>query len=234
MNTSLWHETTLTVGVLGGMVGFFRGLEQRKDTAFAEMTARLCNPQSEVLRASAARELPAFHAYRRFVLGKRPFRAQSLELALNALKVEGQNIFVRQALVESLQQMLPNPQDRGRIRLDYACLENLIMIGFDFEDLELTHAKAIESGLERARFARANLWHAKFCGSNLQEADFSETRLWDADLSRTDLRGARLLTAHVNENTRLDKALLSRASLSREVAALCRKQGCDMAAAQVQ
>jgi uncharacterized protein YjbI with pentapeptide repeats len=230
---ALWHEVTLSAGVIAGGVAFFRGLEQRKDVAFADAMTRLCNGASPVLRAGAARQLPSLHRYRRFVVGRRAYARQALELAVDALKVD-QTRFVRQALVESLMQMLPSATGQPRVRLDHACLDELTMLRFNFDYVELAKASIRSSGLEGASFVGANCWSAVFHGSALKNADFSGAMLWDADFSNTDLQGAKLLPREINHNTRFTAANLRDAVMSRPVYELCALQGCDLSKARVQ
>ena len=230
---ALWHEVTLSAGVIAGGVAFFRGLEQRKDTAFADTMTRLCNADSPVLRAGAARQLPAFQRYRRFLFGKQPYSRQALELAVDALKID-QTRFVRQALVESLMKMLPSATGQPRVRLDHSCLDELTMLQFNFDYDELTKASICSSGLEGASFVGANLWSAVFRGSALKNADFSGAMLWDADFSNTDLQGAKLLPRETNHNTRFTAANLRDTVMSRSVYELCARQGCDLSKARVQ
>lgn len=227
----IWHEITLSAGVIAGTIAFFRGLEQRKDAAFAEAMTHLGIDKSPVLRAGAARRLPSLHRYRRFVFARRPYREQSLHLALDALKVD-QERFVRQALIESLHTMLSREVPRPRVRLEHACLDELAMMGFNFSDLELTSTTIRNSGLEGASFAGANLWRVTLYGSNLAQADLTDAKLWDADLSNTNLKGAKLLTTQVNPMTRFTAAALDDAQLSPEVRDLCAQQGCDVGKAR--
>lgn len=229
----IWHEITISAGVISGTVAFFRALEQRKDAAFAEVMTHLGADKSPVLRAGAARRLPSLHRYRRFVFGRRPYREQALELAIDALKVD-QERFVRQALIESLQKMIPAEEQRPRIRLEHACLNELAMMGFDFAGFELTSTSICESGLEGANFAGANLWKVTVEKSNLEGADLTGAKLWDANLCDTNLKRAKLLTSHVNPNTRFQKAQLEDAVLSKAVRDLCAAQGCDLGKARVQ
>jgi hypothetical protein len=229
----IWHEITLSAGVVAGTVAFFRGLEQRKDAAFAEAMTHLGATNSPVLRAGAARQLPRLHRYRRFFTRDRPYREQTLQLAVDALKVD-QERFVRQALIESLQAMLRAEKKRAHVRLEHACLDELAMMGFDFADFEMTSTTIRNSGLEGANFARANLWRVALHKSNLERADFSEAKLWDADLSNTNLQHAILRTTLVNPNTRFAAAVVHDAVMSREVRNLCEAAGCDLTRVRVQ
>jgi uncharacterized protein YjbI with pentapeptide repeats len=167
------------------------------------------------------------------VVGKQPYARQALELAVDALKVD-QVRFVRQALVESLMQMLPSAAGQPRVRLDYACLDELTMLRFNFDYVELTKASLCSSGLEGASFVGANCWSAVFSGSALKNADFTDAMLWDADFSHTDLQGAKLLPRELNHNTRFGDANLRDAVMSRPVYELCARQGCDLSKARVQ
>jgi uncharacterized protein YjbI with pentapeptide repeats len=232
---ALWHELTVTAGVVAGAIGFFRGLEQRKQAAFADVMLRLCDDQSAVLRAAAARQLPSFHRYKPWIfLGRKPYQSQALELAVDALKVDQQR-FVRQALAEALTRMLPAvPAGFPRVRLDHACLDGLTMMGYNFDEVELTKASIQESGLAEASFVGAGLWKTQLMKSNLYRADFTKARLWDADLSETNLKEARLLTADVNPQTNFARANLDGALVSAEVWALCKQQGCTGTPIQAQ
>lgn len=259
MDLELWREITLSIGTALGVLGFFRSLEQRKDEAFGALTVRLCSRESPVMRAGAAGQLPSFFRYRRYLILHRPYRRQALELAVNALKIAGEPVFVRQALVDALMKMLPShPGERllprllgsrcpawwktrllsryrrdREIRLIGAYLDRLIMMGFVFDYADLTEATLTESGLEGASFVGVNLWKASLHNSNLMGTDFTAARLWETDLTKTNITGARLVGCAVNDGTkwppRIDGALLSA-----EVAEMCRRRGCDVGGSQIQ
>src|SRR6266545_4618056 len=147
MNIELWHEITLSAGTALGILGFFRTLEQRKDSAFGDLMARLCNQASPVMQAGDAKQLPSFHRYRRFLFLHRPYGQQALDLAVNALKMKDEPIFVRQALVEALTKMMPSEPAKRAVRLHHAYLDDLIMMGFDLRNVELIDSSITHSGL---------------------------------------------------------------------------------------
>jgi hypothetical protein len=85
MAYELWTEITVTVGSALGLLGFFRSQEQRKDAAFRELAVGLCNRESPLMRAFAARQLPSYYRYRRYFLLKAPYASQAVSLATYGL-----------------------------------------------------------------------------------------------------------------------------------------------------
>jgi hypothetical protein len=218
MHLEVWHELTLSLGSAFAVLGFFRSLEQRKDTEFNELIARLCDSGSAVARAAAARQLPSFFKYRSFSLS-RPYRELALELACNGLKVPTEVHFVRQALADSLRVMLGalGPRKWGSVRLIDARLDRLILHDFPFDEVDLTEANLEHSDLGNASFVGAKLWRAKLCHAKLTSANFDGAKIWDTDFSHANLEGARIDTQETNEHTRFDHANLQGVVASEKV-----------------
>jgi hypothetical protein len=194
--------------LLLAVAGFFRSMEQTKDGAFRDVTSRLGDKSSAVIRAAAAGQLPHFFRYKRYFLLRRPYAGQVLHLMLHALKKED-DLDVRQMLFNSLLAIQGKAslkdvaksvgEDLGRgIDLVRARLDDLIMDGFNFDGIDMTEASMVRSSMQRARFVGAKLWKAKLCHANLLEADLTKTELWDANLEHADLRRAKLLTEEVD------------------------------------
>lgn len=218
MHLEVWHELTFSLVSAFGVLGFFRSLEQRKDTEFNDLIARLCDPRSAVARAAAALQLPIFSKYKSFSLG-RPYRELAIELACNGLKVDGETHFVRQALADALRVMLGTSGARkwGSVRLIEARLDRLILHDFPFDQVDLTEACLERSDLGNASFVGAKLWRAKFCHAKLTSANFDDAMIWDTDFSHANLEGARINTHHTNALTRFDEANLNGVIASKEV-----------------
>jgi hypothetical protein len=211
--SGLWsniNTVVLIFTLLLGVAGFIRSIEQNKDSSFRDITSRLCERDSPVVRAGAAGQLPHYFRYRRYYVFWRPYPSQVLHLLLHALKKE-EDLDVRQVLFNSLVLITGNRSlravaqsagtDLGRgIDLVRAKLDQLIMDGFDFSGIDLIEASLTKSSLIRARFVGANLWKATLNDSNLAEADFTDAKLWDAKLEHANLQKAKLLTGSDNIN----------------------------------
>jgi len=224
----LWREITVTVGAILALLGFFRGQEQHKDSDFQELGMRLANSESAMIRATAATQLPAYFNYRRYLIFRRPYRKQALSFALNGLKVSGEKKFVRQALVDALNDMLQRRRRRRLFRrkppalnLIDAHLDQLILFNFVFDGANLTQATLKHSDLGNASFVNAKLWRADLSHAKLTEADLTDAKIWDADFSHANLENAVIRTQHVNAQTRFDNANLKGAALSRAVVEQC-------------
>lgn len=219
MTLDLWHESVLTVGSALAVLGFFRSLEQRKDTDFNELVPRLCNRASAVMRATAASQLPIFFNYRRYLLFGRPYRILALELACNALKESDEAHFVRQALADALRRMLGDltAEERTGVRLIEAKLDRLILHDFRFDGLDMSEASLESCDLGRASFVGTKLWRARLCHSKLTHADLTGAMVWEADFSHADLRNAVFRTPHTSSETCLRDANVENAELSPEV-----------------
>jgi pentapeptide repeat protein len=221
----LWHEISLTLGGTVGLLTFVRGQEQRRDNDFQEIGARLSSPTAAMLRATAARQLPKYFAYRRFGLFWRPYRLTAVSLALDALKVKPEEKFVRQALVEALKTMLSRCVSRDfenqSFTLIDANLDELIMYKFPFDRIDLTNASLQRADLGGATFRQSKLWKADLTHSKLASADLTGANLWDTNLSRCNLKDATIVTPYVNDLTKFEGADLMNARLSIEVAQIC-------------
>ena len=168
--SGLWsniNTVVLIFTLLLGVAGFIRSIEQNKDSSFRDITSRLCERDSPVVRAGAAGQLPNYFRYRRYYVFWRPYPSQVLHLLLHALKKE-EDLDVRQVLFNSLVLITGNRSlravaqsagtDLGRgIDLVRAKLDQLIMDGFDFSGIDLIEASLTKSSLIRARFVGANL-----------------------------------------------------------------------------
>jgi hypothetical protein len=248
------RDASLVFAAVFGVLAFLRRLEQSKDEAFAQLASRLSAPEPG-LRAAAARQLPSFFRYHRYFF-YRPYRTQALNLATDALKwrrgeerfeVPREERFVSQALVDALGRMLSwaRPRELIRIRLIQADLHRLILqpnrespvkpttTRFIFDHTDLTEARIVECGLERASFVYALLWKAKLYKTNLRGADFTEAALWGTDFNGSDLRETRLLTQKVDKDTSFANTDLTDAQISPKIADLCRSKGWDCKAAKL-
>lgn len=223
MAYELWREITLTVGTLVALVGFLRGQEHRKDGSLNDLGIRLANSDSAMMRASAATQLPAFFSYRRYFLLNYPYRPQALNFVLNGLKVENEAKFVRQALIDALGEMLRKSRRHSLTPLNLidAKLDELIIFGFRFDKSDLTQAILCHSDLGDTSFINAKLWRADLSHAKLTNTDFTDAQLWDTNFSHANLENSLILTPHVNEQTRFEKANLKGAKVSPTVAEVC-------------
>jgi len=223
---SLFGSLALLVPLLLAVVGFFRSIEQNKDTAFRDLVSRLSDRNSSVVRAAAAGQLPDYFTYQRFWIGQRAYAAQVLPLLLHSLKKE-EDLDVRQALFNSLV-AITGSRSVGAVAREAGCnlgrgidlvrakLDQLIMDGFDFSDVDMTEASMDRCSAIGAKFMRANLWKAVIRNANLHAADLTDAKLWDATLEHIDFSHARLqvLPGALSDRTRLVSLDVTQADLS--------------------
>jgi hypothetical protein len=227
----IWEQVTLTLMAGIALLGFLRGLEHRKDSNFRELAQSLADPQSPVLRASAAAQLASYATYRRYFIFGRPYRKATFMLVLSALKKrekeQKEHKHVRQQLAYSLRHFLPNmvlEKDELFDLID-AQMDELILHHFPLNNCDLTGAILQKSDLGEANFTNSKLWKADFFDSKCAHANFSHTKLWDANFEKANLQGANFDGAEFNENTRFQGASLADAKLSDELRNFARKQG---------
>jgi len=204
MAYEIWHEVTLSLGAALALFGFFRGQEHHKDREFREVGMRLADGSSPLMRAAAAAELPSFFRYRRAMVLGRPYKDQCLVLVLAGLKVEKEEHFVRQALINALHCIIQDGSWPAGVHPDLrdAQLQALRMWGVAFDGFDLSCSTLMESDLGNASFVGSKLWRADLSKARLSDADFTDAELWDADFSNANLENARLVTEHVNSQTR--------------------------------
>lgn len=224
MDYVLWREITITVGALLGLLGFFRSIEQRKEQNFFELIRELSNPNSAMLRAAAASQLPYYFTYRSYGLFKHPFQHQALVMALHGLKEKDELQFVRQELINSAHKMLLTRKENNFPRADLigSNLSQLIMHYFNLDKVDLTDAKINQSDLGSASLVGTKLWKASFKNSNLSNANLNDAMIWDADFSYANLTNVSLLTPHVNEHAKFDNAMFKNTLISEEIAKECK------------
>lgn len=224
MDYALWREITVSVGALLGLLGFFRSLEQKKEQSFLQTIRELSNHSSAMLRAVAASQLPNHFLYKSYGFLKRPFKHQAFVMAQHGLKEKDELPFVRQELVNSFQKMLKNSirKEYPRANLVQANLAELILHDFDFSRIDLTDAKLGKCDLGNADFEEARLWKATFINSKLTNCNLNNAMIWDADFSFSNLTNARLLTNHVNDNTKFQGATFKNTKISNKIAELCK------------
>lgn len=243
---------TLIPGGIFALLGFLRSQELQKDSAFSEIYTHLGH-NLIVVRAAAASRLPSFYNYRRlapsfcknwpFVSFQEPYKHQVLLLALSALKQElssyppqEQRNF-RQAIIDalgtilgerSLGEIIASLSDSHRgANLDGAVLDELRLYGFKFDETDCTEASFRGCDLGKASFSKCKLWKAKFSNSKLAGANFNNADIWETDFTHADLSGAEIVLPkdNLNRNTCFREANLDRATISENVADLCREQG---------
>jgi uncharacterized protein YjbI with pentapeptide repeats len=185
----IWEQVTITLTAIIGLLAFLRGLEHRKDSNFRDMAQSLSDPQSPVLRASAAAQLANYSYYRRFFFFNRPYREAALMLTLSALKRIGEQKHVRQQLANCLKKFLTNmpPKESEPIDLIDVQLQELNLHHFPFNNCDLTGAQLQDSDLGNASFVGSKLWKAQFRKSKCTSADFSKSKLWDANFEDANL-----------------------------------------------
>jgi len=245
---------TLIPGGVFALLGFLHSQELQKDSAFSEIYTHLGH-NLIVVRAAAASRLPSFYNYRRlapvfcknwpFILFKEPYKHQVLLLALSALKQnlssyqpQEQRSF-RQAIIDALGTIL-GERSLGKVidslsdshrgaNLVGAVLDELKLYNFKFDDADCTEASFVKCDLGNASFKKCNLWKTKFSNAKLAGANFNDAEIWETDFTHTDLSGATIIVPkdNLNRNTCFKEANLDRATISENVAALCREQGHD-------
>jgi len=212
-----WKVVLLTIAAFSTFLTFFipfvNQREQQMDQAFSETLQRLTNVNPAV-RVSGAIELVDLYHYQRFFrLGSSPYKSRCIFLLQNSLKIEGEEEFVRQAIIQALREIGPDATEFAQLK--GANLSNLDLLGIsfkraDFAGSNLSGATAIGSPLSiSVSFERANLSFAdmkdimfkssSFRGAILISTDMSGSRLWqeDPDIERTDLRGATLIRTNL-------------------------------------
>ncbi len=232
-----WEQITLAISAVLAIVGLFRSLEQRKDQAFAELSAQL-GSEAPVMRAFAASQLPLFFTYRQFLRFRRPYQDRVVHLALSALKKKDEEKYVRQALFDALVTItkgerlseimttlrphLYGPERRGPGLLRepdlIGChLDKVIMHGFVFDGLDLTES-SLRAGcnLEEASFRGARMYKARLDNSNLKGADLSDAMIWTASFRGADLKESILDTSKVDSKTSFEGANVRGAKVSQE------------------
>ena len=190
---------------------------------------------------------PSFCKKWTFVEFNEPYKHQVLLLALSALKQNLSNYQpqeqrnFRQAIIDalgvilcdrSLGDVISQMQDikKGKnlgINLDGAVLDELRLHEFKFDKTDCTEASFIGCDLGNASFSKCKLWKAKFTHAKLAGANFNDAEIWETDFTHTDLSGAKIIVPkdNLNRNTCFKEANLDRATISENVADLCREQG---------
>lgn len=217
-----WKATLLAIGAISTFLTFFlpyiNDREQQMNNAFSEALARL-GDDNAALRASAAIDLMQFYGYERFFgFGKPPYQEQVIVVLQNSLKNDGEDVFVRQTILQALTQLDPNALKAAPLQSINLSNLNLCNLNFDhsrFEgaDLSGAHAGACKEddtpvSFEGVFFQRADLKGAEFGEANfksaiiefsdlsdsrfLNGADFEKAYLESVDLSDTDFSQARL------------------------------------------
>ncbi|MCI5113845.1 MAG: pentapeptide repeat-containing protein [Candidatus Electrothrix sp. AW1] len=247
---------TLVPGGVFALLGFLRSQELQRDSAFSEIYTHLGH-NLIVVRAAAASRLPSFYHYRRlapvfcknwpFVSFKEPYKHQVLLLALSALK---QNLSMyppqeqrnfRQAIIDALGTILGErslreiidllPDSHRGANLDGAVLDELRLYDFKFDGTDCTEASFVKSDLGNASLSKCKLWKTKFTNAKLAGANFNDADIWETDFTNADLSGAKIIVPNADNfnrhNTCFRGAKLDGATISENVADLCREQGHD-------
>lgn len=236
-----WKVVLLTIAAFSTFLTFFipfvNQREQQMDQTFSEALQRLADVNPAV-RASGAIDLVDLYHYRRFFrLGSSPYKNRCIFLLQNSLKIEGEEEFVRQAIIQALREI--NPKAMENARLKGADLSDLDLSGISFKGSDLAFSNlsgATAAGPQSipASFERANLMYAdmrdtefmraSFRGALLEGTNMSGSRLWHrTDLSEALLLGTNLTNANwegpgkegVNlEGATIDGAILIGTNLS--------------------
>ncbi len=223
------QDITLIVGAAIAIFGFFRSMEQKKEQRFLEIIRELSNKDSSMLRSIGAAETPKYFYYRSYMFFERPFKSQSLSMALHALKIDNEEVFVRQECINSVQEMF---KDVGihtcpRANMIRSKLNKLIMHHFDFRSVDLSASCLNESDLGSADLRKAKLWECTFRNTNLKGTKLDCAEIWDADFSDADLEDAslRIKQKGVNAQTCFQNTTFRNTKVSEAVVNMCGLQG---------
>ena len=214
--------STLVI-VIGGLIGLFRWLGDRRDEREKRAEERFQSAVTGLGNEKEGARIGAAILLRTFLRpGYEPFYIQTFDLAVaNLCPTETANppentktplplTILRQALIVVFKEAFPlaRSQHKGSP-----------------QSLDASYIQLDSAYLRRADLKQVWLPDASLRGADLSEADLSGAKLWRADLSGTNLSGANLLGVTLEGTLLKDTNFRRTKGLTREQLEACKAKG---------
>ena len=203
----------LAIGAISTFMAFFlpfiNDRERQMNIAFSESLARL-GDDNPAIRAGAAIELVQYYNYHRyFGFGEAPYQELTVFVLQNSLKKNGEEVFVRQAVLQALMQIDANA-------LEGAWLKDVDLSNLNIRNINFNHSYLVNADLSgsTSQEYKEGDTPASFENVNFFRANLSGVEFWDANFKFVRFEEANLSGSYFIQGTDLSEAIFLRANLS--------------------